>query len=515
MKKLIYTFLAFLLTIPIAMAQGDKEVKITSVTDAPPGEVSVKMQFLNISAPIEAVSIRFNYDADILVFNEYEWLVDDAGLKIVNTKTPGIVIISYAAFTGFTEDDFLEFTFEYRGGFDTTLDFIEEQTEIMTSDNVEIEIEKHTSGEITKTLAYKDGTLTLGTESAVPGDNVTLPLTITDDGGFDGEVNAMTLYVQYDQEKLTYLSYSDELDGFNNGIGHDSDNGIITLEYSADPPLSFNGSINAVDLNFTYDGGGFADVEFLPGSHAAFVGVDGEILIAEFVNGGVGLQSNIDGTLRIEKVLTSGAEVLSNPGDLDPNDPGFDGAIEPDPVMVDVFAEDITQNFNEVSLQINYDQNLLEYKGFDIGSVPNWTTESHDPDTGTLIFTRTDENDFALEDVLLTLKFDYLYVDPEDDAVDYFDSQADITFLPGTILGDIDNGDINYYMPELEDGWVRLILPGDVTCSGSVGVPDILAAIDYFMNGTPLPCFINGDITGDGDIKVPDILGIIDIFMDN
>ncbi len=487
-KKFILYLLALCLAIPLI----GQTVTIQDVPDAEPGLIDVTISMTDFAQPASAISLVFPYDANLISYEGYDLHVTGTFLSINdNYLGQDKMSIQWVSDNGVSiSGNFVTIQFKYNGGFDTILEFIEQDCEITYDTTVPFDV-TYVAGNITADLTDPDGTISIGTADAVAGGPVDVPITITGFDVTDKKAHAITLRIGYDTDKLSFNSFSSNSLGLTGGP---PSNGVLTLVVSDEnDPLSFDNPV--IELNFTYLGGGPAAVEFLSGSLAD--NNNNETLITEFVSGQVIAQMST-GRLIIEKVIADGATME----DLLPDPPGGEQLV-PEAVTVDISADglEVITDMGMISLEIEFDADLLEYDGFIPAPLPGSSWVITQPEPGRLSMVKTSATNFTLDGLFITLKFNYLHV-----PVPGTDGLAYINWLPGTFLQRNDIA-LTFVDPELEDGWVNNILPGDANCDGVVNVLDLQVIVLYASGVYPdhLPfCFNNADMNQNGTIEVLD-----------
>ncbi len=411
LKKIIQIFMALMLAIP---ATG-QTVKLEDVADALPGPVTVDLDMLSFPA-VGSVTFFIEYDDNLLTYAGPTSIVYGSGIVHINPTYLGnaMLALTWSSLTSLAIDEtFVSLQFNYAGGFKTDLLFADD-CEITTVEGVIITSTLE-DGSITPDLTNPDGIATIGSNTAIAGADVTLPLSIDDDGGFNGVAASMTLLIGYDTEKLTFVDVSEDALGFAAG----EEDGVISLILTGSTPLEFPLTNPVINLNFTYLGGGAAEVAFLPGS--VVTDKDGAILITSFVDGEVTFDPAGAGTLTIATVNSVEGEWLPLPAP-----PHF----VPVPVDVPVSALGLSSPLaGSIELKFSYDDDKLDYTGYADGSLgAAWNVT---PTPGFLTFLSSNSGGYSITDgVLLTLKFDY------------YEGEASIKFLPGTLLADPDGAPI-------------------------------------------------------------------------
>ena len=410
MKKIIHMVVVILFTMPLLIHA--QTVTIQDALNQSPGSVSLNIVMSGFSSNGGAVSLLIEYDSDLLEYTGYT--SPSLVPFIMNPNYLGNPVFKINWSNPLGENlnaTFLTLNFTYNGGFSNTLTFIEDQCEIADVNGNTFTGIVYVDGTITPDLSNPDGTATLGDVTAIAGGDAIIPLTITDNGGFNGVAASTTLRIAYDTDRLIYTGILDNSLGFTAG----EEDGVITLVYSGATALVFPLNDPLIKLNFDYLGGGIAEVNFVSGS--IVTDTDETILVTLFENGQV--DANVpsgSGTLSIERKTA---------------DPGL--------VEVEITALGLSGTpAGVLEMKIAYDDENLDYNGFSSVSFPGGWTSSQTP--GYLTFSLTNPSGFTIADgEVLTLEFEY------------FGDLANISFEPGTLLKDTDSDPIPV---GLNDGWI-------------------------------------------------------------
>ncbi|MFH1159661.1 MAG: cohesin domain-containing protein [bacterium] len=121
-------------------------------------------------------------------------------------------------------------------------------------------------------------TASLPTVTANPGENVTLPITVTN----FINIGAITLYIQFDPAVLTFITLTGQPSGTLAGI---IGGNILSIAWSDLTPLTIS-SGTLMNLVFTYNGPGTSPLTFLPGCEVAqMVGIIPIPIVVAYTNG--------------------------------------------------------------------------------------------------------------------------------------------------------------------------------------------------------------------------------------
>jgi hypothetical protein len=412
MKKIIPLIVAML----FAMTTIGQTVKIQDVTSGP-ANIAVDIDFSDFPGTpkeIGAITLKFGYDLDLLTYTGYSnfnW----GAHPFISPNNNQIFMISWAEWTGqLIDGTFITLHFDYIGGFTNTFSFDTNGCEIADTTGLAFDV-TYIDGLLSPDLSNPDGTASLGSVQGIAGTSVSVPVTITDAGGFHHVASSMSLNIAYDTDKLIFTGVTDNSIDFN--VSHDG--GVIELLKDAVGTFNFPLMNPVVNLTFDYLGGGTADVAWKSGS--IVTDNEGNILITSFTDGEVTLDPNFTGKLTISKVAS-------------PDNPV-------DPVAVPIKAEGFeTEEVGEISLKINFDSQKLTYAGFVPDQFTGWDVTSINQAEGILEIEKTSAIPLTvLNGDLITLNFEYS------------SGVAVIGFDPGTFVKDIDTDPIP---TQLVDGHV-------------------------------------------------------------
>ncbi len=426
MKKLIIPMIMAML---FAISSNGQTVNFNVVTDpVVPGTVEIEVNFTGAAFEnVGAIQLEIGYDFDLLQYNGPGQIDKNGGSFILNEDAiDNALKIAWSNLAGGDfSDETLLLSFNYNGGFPANLVFLP-SSEIANIVGSPINTD-FIDDVLVPDLSNPDGTANIGSEESIAGTNVSVPVSITDNGGFDGIASAITLHITYDPDKLNYIGSA------NNTLGFDitESEGLVSLQKSDAVPFSFPLDDPVINLIFEYLGGGPAQIDFNPGS--VITNNEGETLITQFSGGEVTLDPDFIGRFTIAKVSSDEAEEIQL---IDP--PG--SYYELVPVDVPISAEGFAGvDVGEISLKIQYDNDKLTYDGYIANQFSGWTL-GVDTDAGEISLSVTSSSGLTIDnDDLITLKFLYL------------SGVADITFEPATFVNETDASPVP---TELIDGFV-------------------------------------------------------------
>ncbi len=418
-KKILQLIIVMLFAMSGVMAQT---VQLGHVENAVPGTVTVPLNmndFTGANGDLGAISLYIQYDSDLLTYTGFSNLNSAFSGINVNYSQPTheLRIIWYGSTAGVTIDGkLLDLNFTYSGGFSTDMAFTD-ACEI-NKFNFNPIAATYENGSVSNSPDINTYTGVVGSwpQTAEVGETVSLPILIEGNTGLNPEaysaVNSITLKIAFDTQKLTYHGVTNNIYGFSVA----ENNGVLNLQWSSVTPRDFRTFAPLMLLNFTYNGGGIALLEFKPGSMVTsgyFVEntyfIDGNVQLAPAAPG--------TGSLNIAKICTT-----ENTANV--------------PVT---YAGDPIANVGALTLNFNYDKTKLTYAGYTANQLTGWLV-SHT--AGHLTFINTSATGQTINaGSLVTLKFGFT------------SGKADIAFEAGTSLL---NTGFTYIPLTLNDGYVAL-----------------------------------------------------------
>jgi hypothetical protein len=368
-KKIYHLILLLLFVIPGMNAQT---VKIHDVVEEP-GVILVEIEMMNFTN-VGAISLIIDYDDELLFFGGHE-----------NSSLPGIESNSsngQITVGGFfnpsvnINDKLLDLKFTYLGGFDTPLDFAA-GCEIADGD-LEIIPTTFLDGSVTQVTTSNTVTMVSPTPVSV-GTIATIPIQIV--GPDFTAVNAITLKVAYDPDQLEYAG-KDEI--AITGVTTNAADGLLTLEWEdANAAMDFTLLTTLMEIKFTYNGGGNADLEFVPGCE---ISDDGDPFPVNFEHAVV--TPNLDDAAKLTIETKYGT-------------PGTN-------VILSLTASDFDDYDNQVgaiTLKIGYDPAKLTYTNY-VAIQPNsgWVVSASG---GVLTMQRSNTGGVTLNNEMVQIGFNY------------------------------------------------------------------------------------------------------------
>ncbi|MCF8301743.1 MAG: T9SS type A sorting domain-containing protein [Bacteroidales bacterium] len=405
-RKISQLLIMFLLFIPVMKGQ---EVQLGSVTEADPGGVEIDLNMLGFTGAngdVGAITYTVEYPTDLLSFQGLSFENPDFAPITANFYNDQLIIVA-TNMNGVNIDGLLAtLDFEYAGGFPAELEFVTEECEITTIEFVNIDA-TYTNGMVEPNLTGTAGMVSINTEVAPVGSEVSVPVDI--EGPDFDEVSAISLKIAYDTDKLTFQGISENTYGFVANGG----NGLIEMEWTGGPE-DFTSAVTLLNLDFVYNGGGLAPLEFQAGS---LVSNQTEVLATEFIDGSIDLETpGGNRELTIDQVSSMDSTTVNVP------------------IIAANLADDDVASIN---LNIAFDTEKLSYAGFNADQFSGWSVNTGQ---GSVYLVKTDNEGLTIEDgELVTLIFDYTT------------GQADVAFEPGTI---IQNTDLETLPVMLNDGYV-------------------------------------------------------------
>jgi hypothetical protein len=369
---------------------------------------------------VNSITLKIAYDPDMLV---YAGKVENAIAGVTASASgEGLLTLNWIGapqnFTALTT--LLDLKFTYSGGGDADLDFYP-GSEIADALSP---IAVNYVNTVVSPL-FGDPSLTLGTVDGTPGTLVTVPIDAADFAGFD--VGAITLKIGYDPAKLTYSSYTSHQSIA--GWIVSASGGVLSMHRANSGGLTINNGL-LLEVDFMYNGGGLAAVEFGPGT--LITDNDLETIPVEFENGMV-VPADHDATLTIGEV--SGTTSF--------------------PVVVPITADDFDAavTVGAITLKVGFPAGQLVYTGFTASNpaFAGWVVTSTSNQV-TLNWSNSSGQTMA-DGMLVELNFNY----PGTGA-------APVVFNPGVELYDTD---LNLIPLSLVDGGVN-VTPGGFMVSGNL-----------------------------------------------
>ncbi|MCK5088028.1 MAG: T9SS type A sorting domain-containing protein [Melioribacteraceae bacterium] len=265
----------------------------------------------------------------------------------------------------------------------------------------------------TAVSVFSQTTMTIESVSASAG-AVEIPINVEN----FNNVGAISIKMNYDTALLTFDGIANEPAGMTaNATG-----GVLSLSWfdmTASSPINIS-SGKLLDLQFTFAGGGIANVTFIP-VETEIADSDGNPIATTLVNGGVSETSTIIGL-------------------------GLGSLINPDTSAVTI-PLNVTNfdNVGAVSIKINYDAGVLTFDSISVAPDPNFTANASGGVLTISWFDLTGSTPLDLGDtLLLNINFTFL------------GGFTDLTF--NTALTEISNADGNPFALSYTNGEVGSII---------------------------------------------------------
>lgn len=240
--------------------------------------------------------------------------------------------------------------------------------------------------------------LSVGAVSSTPGELVAVPVNAS---GFTGDLNAVTLKLDYDNSILTFTGIS--LLQPQTGLVANASGSTLTIVNSIiDDPFQINDGL-LLELNFIYYGGGIANISFKPGTEIFNPNLEPLDLV--LINGSVSSATPPPMLIIGQVYAPEGSSVTV-------------------PVTASGFDPDVL--IGAITLKIGFPAGVLvstaitSYQDFDLNysATPNQITLTWKNPAGQIL----------ANGALVDLKFNYLTSD-----------YADVKFNPGVIISDINS----------------------------------------------------------------------------
>lgn len=356
-KRLYLLILVMLFAAPGLLAQ---KVTLGDVV-GDPGEILVPV-YMEDFPPISGITLSIIIDTDVLDFID---IVNTdpsmGGMWVAGTRNNGREI-RIAWFTGTTatvDGKIADLKLNYRGGFETTLEFSVDDCEILrTAGLSEIEGVEYVNGSVGPDGFV--GTVSMETIEANIGDEVLMPVTI---GGLGfSEVSGISLVIDIDPVQLEFLEVVPAA-GFT-FTANQIDN---TLSIAWTGEEDFTDDTHIMDIKLTYQGGGIAPLSFKGTSEiTANLGT----LPVEFIDGMV-VPVDLDAKLIIPHVAIWVEEFPEEP---DPDDLEAIEALEWT-VEIPILAENIDADVASITLVVGFDAEVITFKDFTAVQFPQASWE--------------------------------------------------------------------------------------------------------------------------------------------
>jgi hypothetical protein len=436
-RKIYIMLLILLFTVSGVLAQP-YTVKIHDVIESPGNiEVPVDMVgFTNVN--VSAITLNIDYNSDLMSFTGIDNTAF-SGTWVANA-TNGQIHITFTAPLGSVNNingTLLDLKFSYSGGFGAPLAFAS-GCEIAGS-NLQIIPTTFTDGSVTQITTtnmvsmISPGPVLVGTSAFIP---------VEFDGVPDFDVaNSVTLKIAFNPAQLAYVGYSSDLNFVASASG-----GMLTLNWSSLTAVNLNDV--ALALEFVYNGGGDANLEFYPGSQIAN---DLELIPVEYT--GTFITPLVDGpTITIVPAVAI---------------PGFQVTI---PLNADAFG-DYEDEIGAITLKIGYDPSKLTFAAYTaISPATGWVVSASG---GVLSIHRSNTGGASLDGHFMHLHFIY-----------NGGGDADLVFNPGTIISDINAVTIPV---DYVNGQVTpdMTLPATLTIGTVAGITGFPVEVPIVADGFP------------------------------
>lgn len=278
-KRIYLTILVMLFAVPGLLAQAPK-ITIGDVI-ADPGEVLVPVYMENFS-DLAAMTIYIDIDTEVVDFvGIANMAFNGTWIEGYNNNRIQIEWIKELKFPFTGEDNpedghLLDLRLEYRGGFQTHLNFIANACEFTNASLGSIEGVEFVGGSISPD-GYA-GTVAMDAVGAIIGGTVFMPVTIGGEG-FDA-VSSFSLHIEINPSQLDYADVI-PAEGVT-GITASESGGVINVMWTGDP-TDFNAIDGSVfEIELVYKGGGIAPLRFKGNCEVAS---NLAVLSTEFIDG--------------------------------------------------------------------------------------------------------------------------------------------------------------------------------------------------------------------------------------
>lgn len=380
MNKRIYQLILLLLFVMPGL--NAQTVKIHDVTESP-GVILVQIDMLDF-ANVGSISLIIDYDDDLLLFGGHT----NALFPLESNSGNGQITIGGFSMGGVSlNGKLLDLEFYYYGGFDTPLEFA---AGCEITSGLEVIPSVFLDGSVSQVTTSNTVTM-VSPAPVLVGNTATIPIEIA--GPDFTAVNAITLKVAYDPDQLTYTGKDEHA---LTGVTANAGSGLLTLQWEDVTAMNFTSLTTLLDINFTYNGGGDAPLEFFAGCEITF---DGEPFPVNFENALV-VPMVSDAKLTIETVDgTPGTNVTLSITASD-----FDG------------WENVV---GAITLKIGFDPAQLTYTGY-AATFAGWVGSASG---GILTLQRSNLGGVTLNGNFLDISFNY-----------HGGGSAAVAFTAGTII---------------------------------------------------------------------------------
>ena len=205
---------------------------------------------LNLSVPVSAFTLNLSYNATVLNYTGIEAVDPNSGNSFVQAGNPsaGVLNIVYSNLSpvAFAPGTFFKIKFHYKGvgagfvNFGGSSQFVDN---LLQPINVAL-----TNSTIVPGVYPPNATVTIGTVAANYNEIVDVPVNI--DGANSNPIGAATMFIGYDQSKLSFIGAVNNY--YNATVGNTNDQIIIAWDDVTG--VNLNGTF--LNLRFQYHGGG-------------------------------------------------------------------------------------------------------------------------------------------------------------------------------------------------------------------------------------------------------------------
>lgn len=382
-KKIYQLILLLLFSMPGLMAQT---LKIYDVEKSP-GVISVQLDMEGFSS-VGAITLEIAFDGDLLSFTGIENTSTTLNGFWSDNSSYGNASIAFFGSGSQNSGKLLDLKFTYNGGFASDLKFIAGSE--IANGNLEVLQATFLNGSVSQVAT--DNAIFMESPAAVlVGNTATVPVKI--EGTEFTNVDAITLKIAFDQNQLAYTGKSDNAVNFSaNAAG-----GMLTLQWSSLTAQDFTTETLLTELDFTYLGGGDAELEFVSGCVVTY---DNSPFAVEYTD------ATVTPFVGDEQLVIATIDCT----------PGTNVTV---PVTASGFG---ATEVGAITLKIGYDPAKLTYTGYEsFQPATGWSVSASG---GVLTMQRTNSVGFTINDnPLVAIDFDY-----------HGGGSAPVVFNPGTIL---------------------------------------------------------------------------------
>lgn len=387
-KRLYLLILVMLFAAPGLLAQ---KVTLGDVV-GDPGEILVPI-YVEDFPPLSGITLVIKIDTDVV---EYLDLVntnpDMGGMWVPGTRDGGreIRIAWFTATTANIDGKIADLKLDYRGGFETALEFVVEECEILrTAGLAPVDGVTYENGSVGPDGFV--GTVSMDTVEGMIGEEVLVPVTIG--GAGFSEVSGISLVIDIDPDQLDFQEVVPAA-----GYSFTANESQNTISIAWTGEADFTEDTHILDIKLIYKGGGIAPLTFRGTSE---VSANLGALPVEFISGMV-VPADLDAKLIIPHITK-----------------WVDEIIEPDPdeedlsqyemmVEIPILAENIESDVASISLVIGFDGSQITFEDYTAAQFPQASWEVNAMENQVNIAWASPAGATIADGELIVLQFKYI-----------------------------------------------------------------------------------------------------------